>query len=144
MKNNLLTKILAVLGTALVWFPILAPLILAVIVSPGAGQLMLDYLMPAELFPVGLVGALLLLWAAFRAHARRGMIGWGLLTAILLLVGGQAIAVVTGLASGETEPTTLLVAIVGGTLAIYALALVEIGVGGILLARDVFKSPAAA
>jgi len=60
--------------------------------------------MPAELFPAALVGGGSLLWAALRVRLCRRLIGWGLGVAIGLLVGGQVLAVVTGLASGETEP----------------------------------------
>ena len=95
-----------------------------------------DYLMPAELFPAALVGGGLLMWAALRARSRRGIIGWGLGIAVGSLVGGQALAVATGLASGETEPTGWQWALVLASLGVYSLALVVIGVGGVLLLRD--------
>jgi hypothetical protein len=50
-----------------------------------------------------------------------------------LLAGGQALAVVTGLASGETEPGGWQWVLVLASLAIYSLALVAVGLGGILL-----------
>jgi peptidoglycan/LPS O-acetylase OafA/YrhL len=98
-----------------------------------------DYLMPAELFPATLVGGGLLIWAALRARSRRRLIGWGLGIAVGLLVGGQVLAVVTGLASGETEPAGWWWALVLASIVIYTLALVVIGVGGVLLLRDLFK-----
>ena len=55
-----------------------------------------------------------------------------------LLVGGQALATVTGLASGETEPTGWWWALVLASLVICTFALVEIGTAGVLLVRDVF------
>ena len=58
-----------------------------------------------------------------------------------MLFGGQAIAVVTGLASGETEPTTWLMALVLGPIVIYALLLAAVGVGGVWLVRDLYKRP---
>ena len=142
-KKSLLTKILAVVGTVLAWFPILAPVLLTVVVLIGGGGFHFDYLMPAELFPFALAGGLLLLWAAIRARARRGLIGWGLGVAVGLLVGGQALAVVTGLASGQTEPGGWQWALVLASLAVYSLAVITIGVGGALLLRDLFKSPRA-
>jgi len=66
-------------------------------------------------------------------------IGWGLGIAVSLLVGGQALAVVTGLASGDTEPTGWQWALVLASIGTYSLALVVIGVGGVLLVRDLFK-----
>ena len=62
-KRDTLTKILAIAGTALVWFPILAPVLLAIAAFIGEGRFLLDYLMPAELCPVALLGGGLLLWA---------------------------------------------------------------------------------
>lgn len=139
-RRNLLTKSLAMAGTALVWLPILAPCFFALIVYVRARMFRFDYLMPAELFPVALVGGGLLLWAALRARSRRGLIGGSLAGAVILLVGSQALAVVTGLASGQTAPTGWQWALVVALLALYVLALVAMGVGGVLLLRDLFKT----
>ena len=87
-KKNILTKILAIAGTALAWFPILAPVVLSIPGLIAERVFRFDYLMPAELFPVALVGGGLLLGAALRARSRRGLIGWGLGIAAGLLVGG--------------------------------------------------------
>lgn len=138
-KRRVLTRVLAVVGTVLVWFPLLATVTTSVVGSVGDRVFRFDYLMPAELFPAAFVGGGLLMWAAMRARSRRGLIGWGLGVAVGLLVGGQALAVVTGLASGETEPVGWLWALVIALIAIYALALVEIGVAGVLLLRDLFQ-----
>ena len=138
-KTGILTRILAIVGTVLVWFPILAPVLLSVARIIQGRIFLFDYLMPAELFPVAMAGGGLLLWAALRARSRRGIIGWGLGIAVSLLVAGQALAVVTGLASGDTEPTGWQWALVLASIGIYSLALVVIGVGGVLLIRDLFK-----
>ncbi len=141
-KKDILTKVLAIVGTALAWFPILAPVVVSVIAFMAERMLRFDYLMPAELFPAALAGGGLLLWAALRARSRRGIIGWGLGAAAGLLVGGQALAVVTGLASGDTEPAGWQWALVLASLAAFSLALVAIGTGGVLLVRDLFSPPA--
>jgi len=142
MQNRgVLTKILALVGTVLVWFPLLAPVLFSMASFIGDRRIRFDYLMPAELFPLVLVGGGLLIWAALRARARRGIIGWGLGIAAGMLVGGQALAVVTGLASGETEPVGWRWALVIGSLVVYSLAVLLIGVGGLLLIRDLFKPP---
>ena len=138
-KKGVLTKILAIVGTMLVWFPILAPVLLSVAVIIQERMFRFDYLMPAELFPATLVGGGLLIWAALRARSRRRLIGWGLGIAVGLLVGGQVLAVVTGLASGEAEPAGWWWALVLASIVIYTLALVVIGVGGVLVLRDLFK-----
>jgi hypothetical protein len=140
MENkNVLTKVLAITGTVLVWFPILAPIILSTIVFMVERIFRFDYLMPAELFPFALVGSGLLLWAALRAHSWTKLVGWGLGIAIFMLFGGQGIAVLTGLASGEIEPIGWIWGLVLASLAIYSLALIFIGAGGVLLLRDLFR-----
>ena len=140
-KRGALTKILAVTGTVLVWLPILAPVLLSLALLISKHIFRFDYLMPAELFPVALAGGGLLIWAALRAHSRQRLIGWGLGIAAGLLVGGQVLAVVTGLASGETEPAGWRWMLVLASLVFYSLALVAMGAGGVLLLRDLFKPP---
>jgi len=136
MENRgVLTKVLAWAGTVLVWIPILFTIAAAVSGTISSRMLRFDWLMPAEFFPVALVGALLLLWAAQRARSQRRLIGWGLSAMVVFLIGGQAIAVVSGLASGAVEPTGWAWALVAGSIALYSLALIEIGIAGVLLVR---------
>jgi hypothetical protein len=140
MKNkSVFSKILAIAGTLLSWLPILAPVIFSLILLAYDHVFLFDYLMPAEAFPIALAGGVLLLWAAFRAHSRQKLIGWGLVSAVVFLVGVQAIAEVTGLASGRTEAAGLPWVLVLSSLALYSLALVIVAVGGVLLLRDLFK-----
>ncbi len=139
-NRNLLTKMLALIGTVLVWLPIVAPVFFSAVRLVQARRFLLDYLMPAELFLLVLVGGGLLIWAAIRARSQRALIGWGLGGAVLLLFGGQALAVATGLASGETEPTGWPWALVMGSISAYSLAVMVIGVGGARLVRDLFTS----
>jgi hypothetical protein len=140
-KRGVLTKILAVTGTVLVWFPILAPVLLSLALFISRRIFRFDYLMPAELFLFALAGGGLLVWAALRARSRWALIGWGLGIAAGMLVGGQALAVATGLASGETEPAGWPWALVLASLVIFTLALVIMGVGGVLLLRVIFRTP---
>lgn len=140
-KRGVFTKILAILGTALVWFPILAPVLIGVVFSINTRTLRFDFLMPVELFMVALIGGGLLIWAALRARLHWRLIGWGLGIAAGMLVGGQVLAEVTGLASGEAEPVGWVWALVLASLVVYSLAIVAIGIGGLLLLRDLFKAP---
>lgn len=133
-----LTKTLAVTGVALVWFPFLAMILTARIGVPEGPGFQVDYLIPAELFPLVLVGCGLLVWAALRARTWRGPIVWGVAIAVIALVGGQWLAMLTGLDSGKTEPAGVGFAVVVASIAVYMLALVEVGVAGIMLVRDVF------
>jgi hypothetical protein len=140
MKNqNLLTKTLAVVGTILAWFPILAPIVLAFAALFTRGRFLVDFLIPAEIFPVALAGSLLLLWAGVRAHARWKLIAWSLGIAIALLVGSQAIAVATGLASGAIEASGFWFILVMTVFAGFLVALIAVAVEGILLLRDLFR-----
>jgi hypothetical protein len=128
-KTGVFTKVLAVAGTVLAWFPVLATILTGAGISIRTRQLRFDYLMPAELFPIVLVGTGLLLWAALRARSRRALIAWGLGLMVAFLVGGQALAVVTG------WPWALVL----GSIAVYCLAVIEVGVAGVLLVRDLFQ-----
>jgi hypothetical protein len=139
IKRNAATKILAILGTALVWFPILATVFFTIAGSLAGRVLRFDYLMPAELFPAAVLGGALLIWAAIRARAQRGLIAGGLVAAFVLLFGGQGVAVATGLASGRTQPDGWQWAVVLGSIAAYSLAIIVVGVGGARLLRDLFR-----
>lgn len=140
-RNDAFTKLLAVVGSLLAWFPLLMPVLFSLGFLFVTGRFRFDYLMPAELFLFALAGGGLLLWASLRTGTHRGMIGWGIGLAAGLLAGGQALAVVTGLASGETEPTGVWWILVLASLAFYILALMVMAVGGLLLLRDLFRSP---
>jgi hypothetical protein len=138
-KKNFLTKLLAVTGTILVWLPIFAPILISAIFLLQESVFRIDTLMPAELFPSFLLGSGLLLWAALRAHSHVRLVLWGLIIAILMLFGGQAIASITGLASGEIEPAGPAWFIVVASLAVYVLGILLVGIGGVRLLQDLFK-----
>ena len=140
MRNKgLLTKSLAMVGTTLVWFPIVAPIVLAGGAFIGDRLFRLDYLMPAELFPAALAGGALLLWAAARAGSNSRLIAWALVIAAGMLFGGQGFAMITGMAFGQSRPAEWWLAILTGTLVIYTAAVVALGVGGVVLLRDLFR-----
>lgn len=140
MENKgTLTKILAIAGTVLVWLPILAPILFSLIRFIQRRVFQFDYLMPAELGLFAFGGGILLLVAAIRVHSHMKLIGWGLVIAFVMILGGQALAVVTGLADGSTAIGGWQWMLVLSSLVIYVLAIVDVGVGGILLLRDLFK-----
>ncbi len=140
MKNHsVITKSLAILGGLLVWFPLLAPVLLSLLLLISEGIFRFDYLMPAELALSALFGGILLIWVAARAHLRLKIIGWAFGIAIFMLVGGQVLAEVTGLASGAAEPEGWRWWLVIASLALYIGALVSMGIGGLLLIKDLYK-----
>jgi hypothetical protein len=137
-KKSALTKFLAIAGTILVWFPLLAPILLSIILFLQRQIWRVDYLMPAELFFSFLLGSGLLLWATLRAHSHVKLVAWGLGLAVLVLFAGQTLAVISGLASGETEPVGLAWGLVLASLILYVLGVILVGMGGALLVRDLF------
>lgn len=138
-KVNIFTRVLAILGTVLAWFPIFMPVSFSILRLAQTGSFHYDFLMPAEFFLVAFSGGILLWWSAHRAAVRHGLITWGLGVAVFSVVAGQLLAVFSGLASGETEPTGLAWMLVLTSLAIYTLALVVTGLGGVLLLRTLFR-----
>jgi len=136
-RDNL-ARAAAVLGTLCAWFPTVFTLFTASIVTARTGVLHLDWMMPAELFLPALAGGLLLALAARRARARQTLILWGLVLMVVLLAGGQVLAIVTGLASGETQAGGWQWALVVASLFGYWAALLAVSVGGLLLVRDLY------
>jgi hypothetical protein len=116
---------------------LIAPLALSVLRFAQARRLQIDYLMPAELFPIALAGGLVLLTASLRARSRRGMVAWSLGATVALLAASMLIASVTGLASGAAEPAGWRVALVAGLLAGYVAAVLVLAISGVLLTRSV-------
>ncbi len=137
-RHSVLTRILAIAGTILVWLPIAFMLLTSAVGSAQAGTFLMDYLTPAELFPLVLAGSALLLWAAFRARSRTRLIGGWLAGGLGAIVLGMLLAQVTGLTSGRTEPTGWQWGLVLAMIALYVVAVIAIGVGGVLLVRDLF------
>ena len=130
-KKALLSKILAIVGTVLVWFPILAPFVLGFISLGMDGIFRFDYLMPAELGILVFVGGATLIWGAIRTGYRRGIIFWG----FGLAAGSIAIL----MSFGDVEPGGLEWAIALGLLSTYTLAIVIMGIGGMLLWRELVR-----
>jgi hypothetical protein len=138
-KTNTLTKTLAFVGTALMWFPVVVPFLLSAVRLIQAQELLFDYLAPAELLPAVLLGGGLLLWAALRARSRRGLIAGALGAAVAFLAGGQVVAAVSGLDSGAIEAAGPWYALVLSAIVAYCLSVVVLAVAGVLLMRDLLE-----
>lgn len=138
-NKGVLTKILAIAGTLLVWFPLLAPILFSTSRLAEGGVFHFDYLMPAELFLAAFLGGGLLFWAALRARSHIKIFRWGLVIAVVALAGSQGLAVASGLATGEIGRDTVWWIIVLILLAVYVLALLGMGIGGITLLRELFR-----
>lgn len=142
MNKKALAKILAIIGTVLVWLTILSPVFFGFARWVGHGSFHFDYLMPAEFFLVALLGAGLLVLAAILGRKPLKWIAWGTGLAIIFLFGSQALAVATGLADGSTPPGGWEMVLVSAMLGVYVLCLVLTGVGGVILIRSLGKSSA--
>jgi hypothetical protein len=138
-----LTRILAATGTALVWFPIAFMVALSASRFLAGRVLRLDWLMPAELFPIALAGGGALLVAALRAGSRRRLLGVALAAAVCCLAASQGLAVTSGLASGDSEPAGWAWTLVLAGIAAYTAAVIAMGAGGLLLLRDLLKQSSA-
>lgn len=136
MKNNLFTKLLAVAGVILTGIPVVAPIIFAIISFASGNGFRLDYLMPAELFIMVLIGAALLIWASIRAKKLIKPIAWTLGISVVLLIACQVIAQISGLADGRIEASGPYFVIVMAMLVLFDLGVIGLVVlGGMLISR---------
>lgn len=134
-KEKLLTRTMAVVATIMVWLPILLMVASFVTRLIMSGIFLGDYLIPGELFPLVLIGAGLLIWAALRARSHVKPLAWGTVTAVVGLVASQVVAIISGAASGEKEPTIIIMALMIGLMVVYILAEIFLGVTGIRLVK---------
>ena len=140
LKRKVAPKILAILGTVLVWIPIFFTILTSIVGTWLSGKMLFDYLMPAELFLLALGGAALLLCASLWTRTYRKSVIIGTSAACFFVIGGQAFAVLSGLASGAAEQGGWAWTTVIASIAIYSLAVIELGVVGIMLARKLFST----
>ena len=139
--NGRLTPLLAIAGTVLLWLPLLAPVVFGLFSLFATGTFRFDYLMPAELFPVALIGGGLLLWASIRVRSRVATLAWTLSIAFLALAGGQLWAVVSGLASGDIPAQGWPWMLALASLALYTLGILVAAGIGVLLVVDLLRRP---
>ncbi len=93
MKNLVVLKTLAIVGTVLTLFPLLFMLITSFISSIGQGEFLIDYLLPAELGVVAAIGVIFLVLSAWRVRwvllPLFMMTGNAMALLILVVVGGE-------------------------------------------------------
>jgi len=140
MKNNLLTKLLVLAGVILTGIPVAAPLIFAIISLANGNGFRLDYMMPAELFIMVLIGAALLIWASIRAKQLLKSIAWVLGISVFFLVACQLLAQVSGLADGSIESSGPYFITVVSMLILFDLGVIGLTVLGGMLTLRVFST----
>lgn len=138
-KQIVFTRILAIAGTVLVGLPVAFPVVLALVLMISQHVFLFDYLMPAEFFPVVFAGTGLLIWAVLRAHLFARSILWAAGAALGLLMLGQGLALLTGLASGRVAGGGWQQILVTILIAAYALAVLALALLGIRLCRSIFR-----
>jgi hypothetical protein len=143
MPRGDFSKILALSGTPLVCFPLLAPVFFSIVSFLRDRRLRLDYLLPADCFPIVLIGGLLVLAVALRARSHRRLIGGSLAVAAVAPAGGQgmAVAVATGMASGAVKPAGWPWVTAIACIIVCLAAVAVLGAGGLILSRRLFGRP---
>lgn len=138
--KNTFTRTLTIIGTLLVWTPLAFTVFTSAIGTLAEGRFLFDYLMPAELYPFALVGALLLLWAALRSQLRIKIIVCSSVMAAFFLAGSMVTASVVGPENLVTKLAGIPFIMVITLLILYEIVLIGIGAGGILLWKDLFSN----
>lgn len=134
-----IAKALGVIGAVVVWLPIVAPFVFSIVSLLVNKQFRFDFLMPAELFLLVILGGILLLVSAHLSKDSKKFIGISLGTAVTLLVLSQGIAVITGLADGRIGASGWQAYVVLGMIGLFDISVVSIGVAGIKLLRIEFE-----
>jgi hypothetical protein len=132
-RKTKLSRVLALVGTIMVWLPIAATLLTSLVGSIQSRRFLMDYLMPAELFLLVLIGGGLLAWSAFRVNALKLPILITLGIGIVMLIGSQGLATQTGLADGRIGMDSNWFIFVAVMLGIYTLTVIVLGIFGIRL-----------
>ena len=140
MKNNtVLIKTLAITGTVIVLSPFAFMIITSIAGSIRMGVFRMDYLIPAEMAPLVLLGALMIFWSALLSKYNLKLIIITMAAAMIFLIGSMVIAAASGLASGAMEPKGTVWAVVIITLILYGITTAGIGVEGIMVIKRLFK-----
>ena len=132
-------RILAEIGTILVWLPVAASLISTILLLIQSGVFQIDYLLPVETAPCALVGSLLIWWAALRAKFNQKAVGVGMAGVTVFLVGTPIIAIVNSPASSGSLFSPLQSSSVVAGLVGFDLALIWIGIAGIQLTQELIR-----
>lgn len=136
-RKTKITRSLALLGTTLVWFPIAALVFTTTVGSIQTRTFIMDFLMPAELFFLVLIGGGLLIWAAFRSNNLKLPIILTLSLGITMVIGGQGLAMLTGLADGRVGMESGWFTVLAVMLGVYSLTVILLGIWGVRLLAEI-------
>ncbi len=138
-KKNPFNIFLAVAGFILVWIPILAPVYYSIVRFIKTDLFLFDYLMAAEFGLLAFVGGVLLLWLSFRIRVYQNVVAACLVTMLLTLVGGMALASATSMAAGSIDRAGWRWTLVSLSLVLYGLALIILAICAIFLVKEVLR-----
>ncbi len=138
-SSRTIDRVLSVAGALLVCSPLALTVLLSLLASLSAGRFLFDFLMPAELFPLFLAGALSSMVAAVRLRRRRALVIGGAIVTALALLSAQGAAIATGLAAGDRAPQGWPLVLVLSLFVLFLAAMVATGLGSVALARDVLR-----
>lgn len=128
----------AIAGTVLAGLPLVAPIALAIPMAIMVGGIHFDYLIPAELFLLVLVGDVLLVIAAVLLRRHIVLVSVPAALTVIMFAATTWIAEATGLASGRTPASGWPFALVMTAYGLYVAAVIAVVVAGILLCRSAF------
>lgn len=137
-KKRSVTEAIAIAGALLVWTPILFMAVTSYLNTVAYETLQIDYMIPAQLFPCAFIGGLFLKWASQRAYLEQRQIAWGLGVAIAALVGALAVAELSGLASGQADPSGPAFILVISAFLMYLLALLWLCLISLVLIKKLY------
>ena len=136
----LAAKITAIAGSVLLLFPVAFMLVISIPGSIMRGSFIMDFLIPAELGLFVLIGALLLLAGAILGKRQVKLVAIGIGLLVLTIVGGQLLAMASGLAtSTDAEPEGPAFLLVIGSIILYDIFTVLLGIVGVRLSRSLFR-----
>ncbi len=138
-KKKVFSFVLAIAGTVLVWLPVLFMIVTGVAGSISAHELLVDYMLPAELGFLVIAGAATLLWAAIRERSYIKPIAISAGLALIMIVGCMSVASLSGLASGRVTEAQAPWAMnmTMGLLFGYDLMVFLLGLFGLMLAISI-------
>ena len=136
-KQMLLIRMLTICGTLMIWFPILVTPIFSAFLN---GLTNIDYLLPGQMFIVVFLGTAMLAGAArwLRISAKPLLIAAGTAFGILFL--GQLFTTVSTRVMGIVTTGSTTLKILHGSVMLYDLAIVVLGVMGILMIVNCFRN----
>lgn len=124
-------KITTILSAFLLLAPITFMLIISAIMLVTRGKILVDILIPLEVFPIVLTGAGILTLIACKINVYKKRICSMSIALVAMLIGGQYLAIVTGLADGSTPASGWPLIIVMSTIIVYDILTIVIGIYGI-------------